>query len=503
MKGLFFLFLLIPLFLFSEAKKWREYDEVIIAMDLNQIGGIYDAGVSGLSHFTNLLKQQGVAVSMCYDSLLSIDRSESFKKCIFLNPRFYLSYTEKEIEFLLEFVREGGSLLIVSEHDDAYKIASNLNWLLKKIGVVDQLKGYYDKSKTSFFEQIWPILASKKYDIDRLCLNYSSVFSFSEEWELIFDEDLNRSVARGGIRSFGKGRIAVIGDYEIFWNFGFLPLFEKNENPFFMLRLVSDLMYNDPFYFERDKEVSDSFDFSFQKAKIKFIYDSESDFYGFSGCGEFFARLLDENPMNVERVKLNECYLKMGKDEIFIFWPSVFFDSSFALKSQYLAVISDKVVFFADRQSGKIEKKGDLFFDSLFYLNDFDMGLFKYESPLVFFEEKYDFKLLPVTLYYKGFQIDSLLGAGLFDGGDSFFSLVDSDKNFFLFRNFLPSSDGDVKIDSFASNPFGEIVLNPIVIGRSESCFLVSDIELFTNEYFLKSDLSVSTMDALFSFLRE
>jgi len=205
--------------------------ELIYNENNNVTWMIWDTGYCGFSEAARILRERGVHVSSNTEPLnLTISRipaSHISKKIIFLNVAKFEKYPEKEIEALLWFVKAGGKLLVIGEHDNFFETSTLQNPLLEQFGMMiendhidDRVKG--DKTGKE-----------RKSDIGSInCAGKSSVFGLYEVGHLI---SATASCVKGCVtllegrfkekwhpiaigKNFGRGKILLLTDSEIWWN---------------------------------------------------------------------------------------------------------------------------------------------------------------------------------------------------------------------------------------------------------------------------------------------
>ena len=111
--------------------------EVIYDESHDNVWGIWDTGFYGFSEFARTLIEQGLLVSCntrpLDDSLLA--DQQAARKLLVLNVAKYQRYKPSEIDSIERFVKAGGKLLILGEHDNFYETGDFQNGVLHRFGL--------------------------------------------------------------------------------------------------------------------------------------------------------------------------------------------------------------------------------------------------------------------------------------------------------------------------------------------------------------------------------
>ena len=203
----------------------------------DNLWSVWDTGFYGFSEFALELQGLGLSVSVNTGKLSELSALPN-SSLLILNVAKYRRYLKPEIDFVVNFVRNGGRLLVFGEHDNMYRTSEFQNELLSHFGVkiADDAVGsrFYPKTRKAFsktfgLEVIKEFLSASIQVPDR-----------PEGYQMLLEAvEGGRNYPIGIGFPFEKGKIAVLGDSELFWNgapdFGIASA----ENTKFLRKLVS------------------------------------------------------------------------------------------------------------------------------------------------------------------------------------------------------------------------------------------------------------------------
>ncbi len=214
--------------------------EAIYDESHDNVWGIWDTGFYGYSEFAIILKSMGIIVSCNtrqIDSLLGYYKNNPEGKILIVNVAKYRQYLRGEIRSIVEFVKLGGRLLVIGEHDNMYNSSDFHNSLLSNFGITIN-NDYVGNSSNSERKAISKIF--KLYDVyDQLA---ASITGPSKQTILLhgFKNKQKVPIAIGLL--YGKGRVIVIGDSELFWNGDEKIGIHHGDNRLFLIRTIEWLL---------------------------------------------------------------------------------------------------------------------------------------------------------------------------------------------------------------------------------------------------------------------
>ena len=110
--------------------------QVVFDQGHKQVWSIHDTGVMGYSRLCSGLQDAGYRVSETYEDLSVAVQGMGDGDVLMIPPGHYTSYTDEEVEAILDFVERGGGLWVLGEHSNVFGIGVFQNKLIKHFGVV-------------------------------------------------------------------------------------------------------------------------------------------------------------------------------------------------------------------------------------------------------------------------------------------------------------------------------------------------------------------------------
>jgi len=199
--------------------------EIIFDQSKEQVFSPWDTGFMGYSKLTLMLQQSGFWVSANNRPLGELLQNLS-KNCVLVLgvAKGHSSYTDVEISATKKFVEQGGSLLIIGEHENMYGCGDFQNPLLEQFGfrfepVAIERKGAMGKSFE--VDDFWPWFFCSTWDISdiRFFLSGSITISDSGEALIMTDESTQPEKAvPAAWKQIDKGKVVACADAEFLWN---------------------------------------------------------------------------------------------------------------------------------------------------------------------------------------------------------------------------------------------------------------------------------------------
>jgi hypothetical protein len=205
---------------------------------LSQPVYIHDAGPSGISQLSTELKNSGAELVTTiqnpqYLNVLTHNGTDYSSVVYILTPTIHRRYSNDDVRNLQANVREGMHLVVIAEHENYYFNADNLNRICQPYGITinnDAVK------KGDSVESGWVIGKSHKYNLNNLCFYLPASLQCDSNVERIATVDDKVLCASVKV---GKGRITVLGDYEMLWNMTPTHGINYGDNKAFLVNLLS------------------------------------------------------------------------------------------------------------------------------------------------------------------------------------------------------------------------------------------------------------------------
>ena len=184
----------------------------------------------------------------CYILILPHNSDPIYEKTI---GRGEVKYSLEEIETMVTFVKEGGSLLVLSEYE-IEKYGNNTNELLEKFemqvdhGLVQDLENSYN-GVASWVEPVWCTT-----DPLRIVLYRAGWVESIGEYEVLVKSSQSADPSdknMGILKRYGKGRIFVLADSDIFGD----DSIDDLQNKIFLERVLYLLSHNEKSGVTREK----------------------------------------------------------------------------------------------------------------------------------------------------------------------------------------------------------------------------------------------------------
>ncbi|HOJ30049.1 MAG TPA: DUF4350 domain-containing protein [Spirochaetota bacterium] len=219
--------LFILLFIISCSQKYTDYTpftiQLIYDQSHNNVWGLWDHGYCGYSHIAGVLKQHGIPASVnlkkldeCISSLPSMGYSNAI---LMLSVAKYQRFDDREIDAISNFVNAGGLLFVIAEHDNMYNSATFLNAVTHKMGItINSDAAGKDNDAFQSLDDLNNRAYSKKFKLKNvLHMLSASLSGTADSFEVLLRDDETDNIIAGGCR-YGKGKMLVVGDSEMFWN---------------------------------------------------------------------------------------------------------------------------------------------------------------------------------------------------------------------------------------------------------------------------------------------
>lgn len=266
-----------------------------------------DRGFCGYWEMAGKLQSQGFRVSRSQgDILASLNRQEPIGSVLIIPPGKYQKIGGWEIDALSRWIHSGGSVLVMGEHEDAYRVSSQFhNHLLAPFGMIINSDCLFDSEGSSWISidtnpsagDTVVFYAAPSISILKTNLK-STVFASAET----VSQNGDKKIICCGIE-YGMGRVVALGDSENIFNGG--PGFglKEHKNADFFIRLIKWCLkvqdsgsYDETNLSRPRKNAGSEFPFSEGTEKLVWFYSGSNciDLRSPEGPG-IFASMLREN----------------------------------------------------------------------------------------------------------------------------------------------------------------------------------------------------------------
>lgn len=215
---------------------------------------VRDTGFYGYSGFAKILVDHGIPVSrVCLplDRTLKEYAGNAARKVLVLNVAKFGKYGPDELAAVEVFVRMGGALLCIGEHENIYGSSDFQNPMLRQFGMEfmndfagDIIPG--EKFEGSNLTILNQKAVSVPFDLGNVChllsAPVSNLTGNSGYAELLHGYRKGKTVIIGAGLNYGKGRVAAVGDSELFWNGDGRIGIDAGDNRLFLERLFEWLL---------------------------------------------------------------------------------------------------------------------------------------------------------------------------------------------------------------------------------------------------------------------
>ncbi|MDD9937204.1 MAG: DUF4350 domain-containing protein [Myxococcales bacterium] len=195
---------------------------VIVDQSLDQVSSPFDSGFDGLSQLTALLREHGATVSTNNRPLDAVAPRWGAGHVLVLGIPWGRGYDAAVREALDGFMRRGGGVLVLSEHDNMYGSSDAHNGLTARYGI-RTLGGAAQAPERAGEPTVarWPQVRAARFGIADARLFWPAPLSVDPPakplLQLVDPADPARAVV-GALAPVGEGRLAVVADLELFWN---------------------------------------------------------------------------------------------------------------------------------------------------------------------------------------------------------------------------------------------------------------------------------------------
>lgn len=221
--------------------------QLIYDQSHNNVWGLWDYGYCGYSHSALLLQKYGVIPSVTIkhlDQCLATVKSSGYQQTILMiSPAKYQEFDSREIDAICNFVHNGGLLFVIAEHDNMYGSSQFLNAVTQKIGITINYDAVgKDTVHIQKLDELNNTAYSKRFGITNvLHMLAASLNSNGNSFEVLLRDAVTDAIIAAGCK-FGKGKMLVVGDSEMFWNGDGILGIDAGDNSLFFKHCIEWLL---------------------------------------------------------------------------------------------------------------------------------------------------------------------------------------------------------------------------------------------------------------------
>lgn len=218
--------------------------QVVFDRSLDQLSAPFNTGFEGMSHLTVLLRRAGAAVSVNYlplsDFLPGLGGAGTV---LVLGIPWNRSYAPADLAAIGTFLSSGGGGLVIAEHDNIYGSAAVQNRLTSSYGMSVQSGQAVARAgpEASFTDALWPACRVSRWGLNNVQVLLAAPLAVKPPAEALaelVDPRDGRTVVAAWCR-VQRGCLAVVADYEMFWNMTARTGIHAGDNAAFLIRLFS------------------------------------------------------------------------------------------------------------------------------------------------------------------------------------------------------------------------------------------------------------------------
>ncbi|MFX1450725.1 MAG: hypothetical protein ACFFCM_07785 [Promethearchaeota archaeon] len=185
-----------------------------------QVWSIWDTGFVGYSDLAILLRNNNFKVSASTNFLNETIPSLKKGDILVLNLGKYQTYTDQEITLIVQFVQQGGGVLVIGEHDNEWELATFQNKLLTNFNITINddvvIDAYYYKFSN------WITFNSSFFNLDNITFFAAASLTLGDGAISIakasnFSTPIPNATV-GARCEYGEGRVICVTDSEFIWN---------------------------------------------------------------------------------------------------------------------------------------------------------------------------------------------------------------------------------------------------------------------------------------------
>jgi hypothetical protein len=249
--------------------KFQENPEIVFDASHNQFWSVWDTGVVGYSQLAVLLREAGYRVSENQLPLASILPNLTESAVLVLGAPQYATYSKEEVGAVVAFVKKGGGLLLLGEHEDFFSINTEQNKLGQQFGMRFKSDLINDPLHSIAEIPQWLKVGSEPFGLNDIGLFAAASMELDEQAEVLAvasadaslepekDDTIEKALSYvdtltgdsegqekesfvvAARAEFGLGRVITVSDSEFLWNWNDGVGLNYGENVDFSLKVFS------------------------------------------------------------------------------------------------------------------------------------------------------------------------------------------------------------------------------------------------------------------------
>ncbi|MFH0925211.1 MAG: hypothetical protein V1872_06205 [bacterium] len=230
------------------------FTTVVFDESHRQSYSIWDTKFMGYSKLGERIIDHGYKISSNSRSISELIPALSFKDILVLGIANYESYTLQEADSLISFIKNGGGVLIIGEHDNVFKIGEFQNRISQLFNVSFNNDHIFDKNRIGGLKitnqlspstlVTWIKVKSDYFNLENIYFYTSCSINVPKDGTILAKASTAsepESAIVAASCTYGKGKIVWLGDSEFLWNGNKLFGVEHGENIKFILRIIDFL----------------------------------------------------------------------------------------------------------------------------------------------------------------------------------------------------------------------------------------------------------------------
>lgn len=245
------LFLTCFIVLFSKPKAFSQTGKLILELSREQPVFPTDPEFAGLRKFVAYMSGAGLSMELQMKPLDQVQpalkRNARKGATLLIFPTVFNGYDQRDVGLLRKYVKRGGHLVWVAEHDNFFKHAEAINRFLADYGArirdTSLKKAGTNAADAGWLDAFCPQKPEQKIRLYLpSCLEVRAVPGVTTDSLLVWPSPSGKPkhLLAARIHKAGeKGTVSVITDFEVFWNMAGKEGFSFGDNKKFLLQFLS------------------------------------------------------------------------------------------------------------------------------------------------------------------------------------------------------------------------------------------------------------------------
>ncbi len=199
--------------------------EIIFDESHRQWWSLWDTGFIGYSDLAIMMEKEGYRVSANTGSLVTNLEGQAAGDVLVLGMADRQTYSQSEIDAMLDFVNRGGGLLIMSEHEESdgspWYTSDFLNPVSENFGITFNSNEASDADSSHPEKVIWMVTDVDVLDVQDVCLFFGNTMNLTGNAIPLATTSSTATPPNAPIiaaSSYGEGRVIALTDTEFIWN---------------------------------------------------------------------------------------------------------------------------------------------------------------------------------------------------------------------------------------------------------------------------------------------